>query len=153
MNSTTGTPASEKIGRRCCRACCADHRVGGPRRGGAGGGRWRERRRRRCAGPRRGPRRSAAAFHSGRQAFQIGLASWASSASHSDCAAAPGRDLEHVAVAVVVVGHHVQHVDAPKRLRERSPAAAGQPQLERALDQALAEVAGAEAVGRETPRR
>lgn len=57
------------------------------------------------------------------------------------------RNLKNVAVAVVVVGDHVHQVHAlDARPGQVVPRAAGQPQPQRALDQAARQVAGAEAV-------
>ena len=77
------------------------------------------------------------------------MAAWACWASHIDCRPRAGADLKHVAVAVVVVRDHVEHVDARRRAcRERSRQ---RPLASRicnvALDQALAEMAGAHAIG------
>ena len=105
---------------------------------------------RRCAGRGRCPCARACWFQTGADSFQVSLARWAWYASHSDSRPDAGRDLEDVAVAVVVVGDHVEHVDAlDARLGQVVRLAAGQVQLQRALDQALAQVAGAEAVGGE----
>src|SRR5947207_535011 len=64
--------------------------------------------------------------------------------------AGPRRNLEYIAVMVVVVRHHVEHVDAlDLYLRQIPRLAVRQAHLQRPFDQPLAQVSGAKAVGRE----
>src|SRR5437868_13363790 len=61
----------------------------------------------------------------------------------------PWANLEHVGIAVVVVGDHVEYVQpADSRLREIALAAIGQTNLQVSFDQPLAKMPGAKTISR-----